>query len=92
MAPDGCVFSLQPRGMHNHKILKTHKPSFRGFLFGSYVFCGGCVCGGMIAPMTLRLALAQISTKLGDVSANLDKHLEYIRQARRAGAGLVIFR
>lgn len=45
----------------------------------------------MIARMALRLALAQISTKLGDVAANLDKHMEYIRRARRADAGLVVF-
>jgi NAD+ synthase (glutamine-hydrolysing) len=45
----------------------------------------------MIASMTLRLALAQISTKLGDVPANLDKHLEYIRRARKASAGLIVF-
>jgi len=41
--------------------------------------------------MILRLALAQISTKLGDVAANLDKHLAYIRRARKAGAHLVVF-
>ena len=45
----------------------------------------------MICRMTLRLALAQISTKLGDVPANLDKHLAYIRRARKAGANLVAF-
>ncbi len=41
--------------------------------------------------MTLRLALAQISTKLGDVQANLEKHLAYIRRARRVGANLIVF-
>lgn len=41
--------------------------------------------------MNLKLALAQINTKLGEVNANLDKHLEYIRQAREAKADLLIF-
>jgi NAD+ synthase (glutamine-hydrolysing) len=41
--------------------------------------------------MTLRIALAQITTKLGNVPANLDKHLETVRRARRSGADLVVF-
>jgi len=41
--------------------------------------------------MKLQLALAQINTRLGDVSANLEKHLDYIGQARAAGAELLIF-
>ena len=45
----------------------------------------------MILGMTLRLAMAQISTKLGDVQANLEKHLAFIRRARRAGANLIVF-
>jgi NAD+ synthase (glutamine-hydrolysing) len=45
----------------------------------------------MILGMTLRLALAQISTRLGDVPANLEKHLAYIRRARKAGARLIVF-
>jgi predicted amidohydrolase len=39
----------------------------------------------------LKLALAQINTRLGDVPANLEKHLDYIQQARAQGAGLVVF-
>ena len=44
-------------------------------------------------PLTMRLnlALAQISTKLGDVQANLDKHLTYAKEARSQGANLLIF-
>ena len=38
-----------------------------------------------------RLAFAQINTVLGDVAANRDKHLEYIGNAKREGADLVIF-
>lgn len=38
-----------------------------------------------------RLALAQIDTRLGDVAANLDTHLETITRARRRGADLVVF-
>lgn len=41
--------------------------------------------------MKLNIALAQISTRLGDVQANLDKHLEIARQARAAGADLLLF-
>ncbi len=41
--------------------------------------------------MELHLALAQISTALGDVPANLEKHLAYIRRAKRQGAELVVF-
>jgi predicted amidohydrolase len=39
----------------------------------------------------VRVALAQIAPKLGDVSANLKLHLDTIRRARRQGAGVVIF-
>lgn len=41
--------------------------------------------------MQIRLALAQINTVLGDVRANLGKHLELIEQAREAGADLICF-
>jgi predicted amidohydrolase len=41
--------------------------------------------------MKLNLALAQIATKLGDVDANLDKHLDFINQAREQRADLVVF-
>lgn len=41
--------------------------------------------------MKFTLALAQINTCLGDVQANLEKHLSYIREARAAGAELLIF-
>lgn len=40
---------------------------------------------------TLTLALAQIKTTLGDVRANLDKHLQYADDAVRQGAQLIIF-
>ena len=39
--------------------------------------------------MKLNLALAQIDTKLGVVSANLEKHLDYVKQAK--GADLLVF-
>ena len=38
--------------------------------------------GGKIRAMRLKLALAQIATKLGDVESNLEKHLDYIQQAK----------
>ena len=41
--------------------------------------------------MKFTLALAQIATKLGDVEANLEKHLAYIREAQAQGADLVVF-
>jgi NAD+ synthase (glutamine-hydrolysing) len=41
--------------------------------------------------MKLNLALAQINTKLGDIEANLDKHLEYIQQAKAQKADLLVF-
>jgi predicted amidohydrolase len=39
----------------------------------------------------LRIALAQIAPRLGDVAANLDRHAEIIATARAGGAGLVVF-
>ena len=41
--------------------------------------------------MKFQLALAQINTHLGDVSANLEKHLALVREARANGADLVVF-
>jgi NAD+ synthase (glutamine-hydrolysing) len=41
--------------------------------------------------MKVKIALAQIATKLGDVSANLEKHLELIHQALATGAELIVF-
>lgn len=41
--------------------------------------------------MKLTLALAQINTRLGDVSANLEKHLSLADEARRQGADLLVF-
>jgi predicted amidohydrolase len=41
--------------------------------------------------MKITLALAQINTRLGDLAANLDKHLELINRAAKDGADLVVF-
>jgi NAD+ synthase (glutamine-hydrolysing) len=41
--------------------------------------------------MKLNLALAQINTKLGDVNANLEKHLAIIKNAKASGADVVLF-
>ena len=46
---------------------------------------------GKIPRMKLNLALAQIATKLGEVESNLEKHLEYINQAKGQKAELLIF-
>ena len=54
-------------------------------LFLLYLF------NGKIDNMRLNLALAQISTHLGDVDANLEKHLDFIDKARQQKADLVVF-
>jgi predicted amidohydrolase len=41
--------------------------------------------------MRLKIGLAQIYPKLGDVKCNLDKHLSFIRQADGQGVDLIIF-
>jgi predicted amidohydrolase len=39
----------------------------------------------------LRIALAQVAPRLGDVEANHERHRELIRRSRAEGAGLVVF-
>ena len=41
--------------------------------------------------MKINLALAQINTRLGDVEANLEKHLALVKEARGRGADLLVF-
>lgn len=41
--------------------------------------------------MRLKIALAQLYPKLGDLAFNLQKHLDFIQQAREQGAQLVVF-
>lgn len=41
--------------------------------------------------MKINIALAQISTHLGDINSNLQKHLELTQQAQAGGADLIIF-
>jgi len=41
--------------------------------------------------MKLTISLAQINTHLGDVEANLEKHLALAQEARAAGADLLVF-
>ena len=41
--------------------------------------------------MKLMMGLAQINTRLGDVQANLEKHLTLVQEALAAGADLLIF-
>ncbi len=41
--------------------------------------------------MKLNVALAQFSARLGDVQANLERHLSLARQARQDGADLLLF-
>ena len=39
----------------------------------------------------LRIALAQLAPRLGQLEANLERHHELLREARSGGAGLVVF-
>ena len=41
--------------------------------------------------MKVKLALAQIKTKLGVVEANLEKHLDFIQRAGSEGCDLIVF-
>jgi predicted amidohydrolase len=41
--------------------------------------------------MKLTIALAQINTCLGDVDANLEKHLSLVKEAHASGADLLVF-
>jgi len=49
------------------------------------------IFSGKILRMKLNLALAQIGTKLGDVDSNLEKHLNFIEQAKAQKADLLVF-
>jgi predicted amidohydrolase len=40
---------------------------------------------------TLRIALAQLAPRLGELDANLERHAAILRSAREQGAGLVVF-
>ncbi len=44
---------------------------------------------GIVQPV--RIALAQIAPRLGDLDQNLARHHELLREARDVGAGLVVF-
>lgn len=39
----------------------------------------------------VKIALAQVSTRIGDVKANKEKHIEYIERARSEGADIIVF-
>lgn len=41
--------------------------------------------------MKLTIALAQIATHLGDVEANLEKHLSLLKEAKASGVDLIVF-
>ena len=41
--------------------------------------------------MVYKIALAQADATLGDVAANLERHLDWIARAREAGADLLVF-
>jgi predicted amidohydrolase len=44
-----------------------------------------------MATNKIKIALAQINSRLGDLRANMDKHLEYIERAKRENADVIIF-
>jgi NAD+ synthase (glutamine-hydrolysing) len=41
--------------------------------------------------MKIKIALAQINTRLGDVETNLEKHLAFAKEAQDSGADLLVF-
>ena len=41
--------------------------------------------------MKLKIALAQINTRLGNIEYNLEKHLALVNEAQRGGADLLVF-
>ena len=43
------------------------------------------------SPSTLRVGLAQIDCRLGDVEANVERHLAWIERARGEGVDLLVF-
>jgi predicted amidohydrolase len=47
--------------------------------------------GSRSAAATVRIGLAQIDCRLGDVAANLERHLHWIEQARERGVELLVF-
>ena len=49
------------------------------------------IFSGKIPPMKLKLALAQVTAKLGDVESNLEKHLDFIDQAKKQNVELLVF-
>lgn len=45
----------------------------------------------VMLPMNLSVGLAQIYPKLGNIAANVDKHLSYIEQASKENVDLIVF-
>src|SRR5262245_61202628 len=43
------------------------------------------------APATLRIGLAQIDSRLGDLDGNFERHERFIHDARRQGVELLLF-
>jgi NAD+ synthase (glutamine-hydrolysing) len=59
---------------------------------GGFIFCFILICLEITEKyMKLTLALAQMNTHLGNVDANLEKHLSLISEARASGADLLVF-
>lgn len=55
---------------------------------------GVMLASGPIMPATetlLKIGLAQIDCRLGDVEANVERHLDWIARAREAGVDLLVF-
>jgi predicted amidohydrolase len=66
-------------------ILPGPKASGKQWASGAGIRCD------RIDPMQLNLTLAQVDTRLGDVAANLDKHLQFIDRARAMETDLLVF-
>lgn len=45
----------------------------------------------MVAPSQINVGVAQISSEIGNINANVEKHLHWIDQARTAGIELLVF-
>jgi len=41
--------------------------------------------------MKVKVAIAQIDTVVGDVRANLEKHIEYVQKAKKMGVQIIVF-
>jgi len=93
----GCVWKpgrLGHGGLIRHRFYKliSEKKGGKGYGLGiTSLSCSSPLTTLYSPTMKLILALAQINTCLGDVQANLEKHLSLAAEAQAGGADLLIF-